>query len=61
MATGKTTEPQLIPRAVLFGNPVKTAPRLSPDGKRMAYIAPVDNVLNVWVGPADGSNFQPVT
>ena len=42
-------EPELIPREVLFGNPTKVAPRISPDGTMMAYIAPVDNVLNVWV------------
>jgi dipeptidyl aminopeptidase/acylaminoacyl peptidase len=35
---------------VLFGNPVKTSPQISPDGKMMAYLAPVNNVLNVWVG-----------
>ncbi len=39
----------LIPRSVLFGNPVKTSPRLSPDGKRIAYLAPDEDVLNVWV------------
>jgi dipeptidyl aminopeptidase/acylaminoacyl peptidase len=42
-------EPKLIPREVLFGNPVKAAPQISPDGTMMAYLAPVDNVLNVWV------------
>jgi dipeptidyl aminopeptidase/acylaminoacyl peptidase len=42
-------EPELIPREVLFGNPVKTNPLISPDGKMMAYLAPVKNVLNVWV------------
>ncbi len=42
-------QPKLIPRKVLFGNPVKASPQISPDGKQMAYIAPVDNVLNVWV------------
>jgi len=40
---------ELIPREVLFGNPVKARARLSPDGKFLAYLAPVDNVLNVWV------------
>jgi dipeptidyl aminopeptidase/acylaminoacyl peptidase len=44
-----TTE--LIPRRVLFGNPERTSPRLSPDGTRLAWIAPKDGVLNVWVGP----------
>src|SRR5712692_7288072 len=42
--------PPLIPRALLFGNPEKSAPRLSPDGQRLAYLAPDDRgVLNVWV------------
>jgi len=40
---------ELIPRTVLVGNPEKMMARLSPDGVRMAYIAPVDDVLNVWV------------
>jgi len=46
---GAAAEPELIPREVLFGNPVKTNPLISPDGKMMAYLAPVKNVLNVWV------------
>ena len=55
----------LIPREVLFGNPEKVAPRLSPDGERLAYLAPKDGVMNVWVGPvsstAGGEDFEPVT
>jgi dipeptidyl aminopeptidase/acylaminoacyl peptidase len=27
--------------------------RLSPDGTRISYLAPLDGVLNVWVAPAD--------
>jgi dipeptidyl aminopeptidase/acylaminoacyl peptidase len=42
-------EPKLIPREILFGNPVKMSPRISPNGTMMAYLAPVNNVLNVWV------------
>lgn len=45
--------PALIPRSVLFGNPDRAAARLSPNGKRLAYLAPVEGVLNVWVGPID--------
>ena len=41
----------LIPRSVLFGNPERTLPQLSPDGARLAWIAPHDGVLNVWVAP----------
>lgn len=42
-------EAKLIPLEVLFGNPKKVSPRISPDGKMMAYLAPLDGVLNVWV------------
>src|ERR1700738_3684247 len=41
--------PPLIPRDVLFGNPEKAAPWLSPDGTRIAYLAPHDGTLAVWV------------
>ncbi|HEV3164159.1 MAG TPA: S9 family peptidase [Isosphaeraceae bacterium] len=42
--------PPLIPREVLFGNPERVSPKLSPDGKRLAWIAPDSkNVLQVWV------------
>jgi dipeptidyl aminopeptidase/acylaminoacyl peptidase len=51
----------LIPRTILFGNPVKASPQVSPDGARLAYLAPVNNVLNVWVGSVDGSGAGPVT
>ena len=52
----------LIPREVLFGNPDKAQARLSPDGKWLSYMKPVDGVMNVWVGPADDpSAAQPVT
>src|SRR5258708_4692044 len=42
---------ELIPRNVLFGNPERVSPRLSPDGTRLAWIAPKDGVLNVWLAP----------
>jgi dipeptidyl aminopeptidase/acylaminoacyl peptidase len=42
--------PPLIPREVLFGNPVKTRLRISPDGQSFSYLAPSEKgVLNVWV------------
>src|SRR5437764_12590314 len=40
---------ELIPRGVLFGNPERVSPRISPDGTRLAWLAPVEGVLNVWV------------
>ena len=39
----------LVPREVLFGNPERIAPRISPNGSRLAWIAPHEGVLNVWV------------
>jgi dipeptidyl aminopeptidase/acylaminoacyl peptidase len=42
--------PPLIPRDLLFGNPERTSPSLSPDGTRLAWLAPdTNNVLQVWV------------
>ena len=42
--------PPLIPRTVLFGNPKRSNPQLSPDGKVLAYLAPDDrDVLQVWL------------
>jgi dipeptidyl aminopeptidase/acylaminoacyl peptidase len=41
----------LIPRGVLFGNPERARVQLSPDGKQLAWLAPKDGVLNVWVAP----------
>ena len=42
--------PPLIPRELLFGNPERTSPNLSPDGVHLAWLAPdTNNVLQVWV------------
>jgi dipeptidyl aminopeptidase/acylaminoacyl peptidase len=43
----------LISRQVIFGNPDRANLQVSPDGKQLAFLAPVDGVLNVWVGPLD--------
>ncbi|MBN2565864.1 MAG: S9 family peptidase [Candidatus Eisenbacteria bacterium] len=54
-------EPTLIPKDVLFGNPEKAKARVSPDGAQMAYLAPVDGVLNVWVKTIGQSDDRPIT
>ena len=41
----------LIPRATLFGNPVRAGGQISPDGKQFAFIAARDGVMNLWVAP----------
>ncbi len=54
--------PELLSREVLFGNPDRSGVQLSPDGTRISYLASVDGVLNVWVGPAgDPAAAEPVT
>jgi dipeptidyl aminopeptidase/acylaminoacyl peptidase len=62
----RAAEPPLIPREILFGNPERTAPQLSPDGTKISWLAPAKNgVLNIWARslsdsrPADEA--QPVT
>jgi dipeptidyl aminopeptidase/acylaminoacyl peptidase len=61
LSCATTSEPELIPRKVLLGNPVKTSPRISPDGTMMAYLAPVSDVLNVWVKTIGAEDDKPVT
>ncbi|HEY9847032.1 MAG TPA: hypothetical protein V6D03_12670, partial [Candidatus Caenarcaniphilales bacterium] len=40
----------LIPRDILFGNPERANPKISPDGNYLTYIAPDENnVLQVWI------------
>ncbi|MDZ4780739.1 MAG: S9 family peptidase [Planctomycetia bacterium] len=52
----------LIARETLFGNPQRAAARISPDGSKLSFLAPVNNVLNVWVGPiSDPSAAKAVT
>ena len=46
--------PPLIPREVLFGNPEIISVSLSPDGRRISYLAPDQGVLNLWVQELDG-------
>jgi dipeptidyl aminopeptidase/acylaminoacyl peptidase len=54
-------EPQLIPRRVFFGNPDRMAAQISPDGATLSYIAPHQNVLNVWVQTVGGDDARPIT
>ena len=52
----------LLSRSILFSNPDRARPTLSPDGKRLAYLSSVDGVMNVWVAPVgDLTKAKPVT
>lgn len=48
-----TLETPLIERRKLFGNPSRTQAHVSPDGRWLAWLAPLEGVLNVWVAPRD--------
>ena len=52
-AADRIGDTELIPREALFGNPERALVMISPDGKTLSWIAPVDGVMNVWVAPAD--------
>ncbi|HJU33386.1 MAG TPA: S9 family peptidase [Hyphomicrobiaceae bacterium] len=45
------TEP-LIPRKRLFGNPTRAQAQISPDGSWLSWLAPKDDVLNIFLAPA---------
>ena len=49
--------PALIPCEILFGNPERTEPQVSPDGSQLSWLAPdQNNTLNVWTSALDGAN-----
>jgi len=52
---------KLIPLDVLFGNPERKEPNLSPDGTKIAFLAPDEGVLNVFVSEVGSSDVRPVT
>jgi dipeptidyl aminopeptidase/acylaminoacyl peptidase len=54
--------PPTISREILFGNPVRISPKLSPDAVRLAWVAPdAKNVLQVWVRTVGKEDDKAVT
>ncbi len=52
----------LLRRRLIFADPERSLVRISPDGTRIAFRAPVDGVLNLWVAPLDRiDDARPVT
>ncbi len=39
----------LIPLEVFFGDPRVTNVKISPDGRFISYVAPLNGVKNIWV------------
>jgi dipeptidyl aminopeptidase/acylaminoacyl peptidase len=58
----KAVSPSLISRQVLLGNPSRYQGRISPDGNKMSFRAPVEGVMNLWVAElGDIANAKPMT
>jgi dipeptidyl aminopeptidase/acylaminoacyl peptidase len=51
-AVAPAVQAPLIPRSAIFGNPTRAAGRISPDGRHVSWLAPVNGVMNVFVAPA---------
>lgn len=61
-SANSVTAPTLIDRKLLFGNPSRFQGRLSPSGELMSFMAPVNGVMNVWVGKrGEFDTMKPVT
>ncbi|MGB5489126.1 MAG: S9 family peptidase, partial [Lysobacterales bacterium] len=62
MEAAVAEQPPIIERTVLFGNPLRFQGRLSPDGTKMSFRAPLDGVMNLWVGDrGDFSSVKAIT
>src|SRR5215204_3527759 len=46
-------QPALIDREIFFGNPEYAGAQISPDGKYISFIKPLNDVRNVWVKGVD--------
>jgi dipeptidyl aminopeptidase/acylaminoacyl peptidase len=54
--------PELLPRRLIFGDLKRSVVRISQDGTRIAFRAPVDGALGLWVAPInDVDSARPVT
>lgn len=53
--------PPLIPRQLLFAGDGRAKPAISPDGRHLAYLSPVEGVVNIWVKTLGKADARPVT
>ena len=60
-AVTRTREIDLILRETFFGNPDRSSVTVSRDGRYLAYLAPHNGVMNVWVESIAGGSARPVT
>ena len=51
-AAQRVADVPLISRDALFGNATRQGGQISPDGNWLAWMAPHEGVMNVWLAPA---------
>ncbi|MHB8452546.1 MAG: TolB family protein, partial [Mycobacteriales bacterium] len=51
----------LLPLEHFYDNPQRAMARISPDGQQLAFLAPEEGQLNVWVRPLAGGEERAVT
>jgi dipeptidyl aminopeptidase/acylaminoacyl peptidase len=62
LATAAEAPGPIVPRRLFFEDPERTRLRISPNGTRLAWLAPADGILNLWVAPVDDiAQARPVT
>lgn len=59
--TASEEKPPVIPVETFFKNPEKTYFRISPDGQFIAYLAPLNGIINVFVMKSGDTSAIPVT
>jgi hypothetical protein len=47
----RDNSPELLPRRLIFGDLKRSVVRISRDGTRIAFRAPFDDALGLWVAP----------
>ena len=52
-ASARGAEAALIPRHILFDNPDFGSVQISPDGRMLSWLAPVNGVRNLFVAPRE--------
>src|SRR5258708_3911656 len=61
MSNSKLSSTRQIPLRDFFKNPEKTGYSISPDGRYLAYLAPYENRLNIFVQKIGSGNAARVT
>jgi dipeptidyl aminopeptidase/acylaminoacyl peptidase len=59
---GAATPSPMVPRRLFFGSADRSGLSISPNGTKLAWIAPLDGIPNVWVAPIEAiGEAKPVT